>query len=262
MTMLLPPMVLSGYRLLLVLGITLYHVSRVIATSLAQGWNGNRVAGQARAWADDLVKRLHIHIHLEGRLPGRGVLVVSNHRSYLDIVVILAHIESAFLAKAELRKWPVFGYASMKGNTVFVDRSDRQSRERSRQQLSERLAQGISVVVFPEGTTHEGPGLLDFKTGIFHLAAEKEIPVVPVAVCYENPAAAWVGQDSFVPHFLKIFKNRQLRVHMVVGPVMTQANAGELKQSCRAYIETALISREPTGAEQENPESCLIPDSI
>lgn len=252
----------SGYRLFLVLRITLFHVARVITASLVQGWNGSRVADQARDWAADLVKRLNIHIHLEGRLPDRSVLVVSNHRSYLDIVVILAHIASAFLAKAELRKWPVFGYAAMKGNTVFVDRSDPKSRERSRQMLSERLDQGISVVIFPEGTTHEGPGLLEFKNGIFHLVAHKKIPVVPVAICYENRAAAWVGEDSFVPHFLKIFQNTPLKVQMTVGPMITQTDAKELKQSCHAFIQTALAVKEGADAVQENPESCLILDSI
>ncbi|WP_027362459.1 lysophospholipid acyltransferase family protein [Desulfospira joergensenii] len=259
MTPFLPPLGLTCYRLFLVLVLTVFRMAGVIAASLVRGWSGTRVAGQASQWAEALVSRLDIDIVLEGRLPNRGVLVVSNHRSYLDIVVILSHIESTFLAKAELRKWPVFGYAAMKGNTVFVDRADPKSREISRRQLAERLDQGISVVVFPEGTTHEGPGLLEFKKGIFHMAAKKGIPVVPVAILYENRAAAWVGEDSFIPHFLKIFKNRRLKTHMTVGPVLKEDNAEDLKAACHGFIDQALASKEDKKGKPADPtKACII----
>ncbi len=235
-------------RLIRVLALTVFHVAGVVAATVFKGWDPSRVAGQAKGWAADLVNRLHIDIQMEGRFPDHGVLVVSNHRSYLDIVVILSQIESAFLAKTELRKWPVFGYAAMKGNTVFVDRSSRDSRKAARKQILDRLNQGISVVVFPEGTTSAGPGLLALKNGIFDITAEKNIPVVPVAVFYENKNAAWIDDDTFVRHFLDIFKTKPLKSHLIIGPVLTKTNAADLKASCYHFIEQALASTDNSPA--------------
>ena len=172
------------FRLLRVLVITLYHILKFSLAAVAKGWSPNLAAAHARQWAGHLVRGLSIRITLTGAVPEKGVLVVSNHRSYLDIVVILSQMDAAFLA--ELKAWPIFGYAAQKGNTVFVDRGDTESRARARQALADRISQGVSVVVFPEGTTFKGPGLLPFKNGIFHMAAERGIPVVPVTIIYKN----------------------------------------------------------------------------
>ncbi|MEH0020605.1 MAG: lysophospholipid acyltransferase family protein [Desulfobacter sp.] len=234
----------SLYRLFWVVEVTLYALIRLFFTVSARGWSGKLVASHARQWASTLVRGLDIRISLEGRIPGHGALVVSNHRSYLDIVVILSHMDAAFLAKAELRSWPVFGYAAQKGNTVFVDRSDAQSRSKARQDLADRICQDISVVVFPEGTTFKGPGLLPFKNGIFHMAAERDIPVVPVSITYGNPDAAWVGDDFFVPHFLRIFKTSPLNATLTFGPVLRDRDGNALKQKAYDNIACQLASRE------------------
>lgn len=208
----------------------------------SSGWSPDLVASRARQWAEMLVKKLDIHIEQTGNIPEDGVLVVSNHRSYLDIVVILSRMNAAFLAKKELESWPIFGPAAKRGNTVFVDRSSAESRAKARQALGERLAQKISVVVFPEGTTSAGPGILPFKNGIFHLAATKEIPVVPVAVCYKNPKAAWIGDDFFLPHFLKIFKTAPLKARLSFGPVLRITDGDTLKTAAQASVQQQLKS--------------------
>ncbi len=251
-------------RLFQVVAITVIGVVRCMYTFSRQGWSGELAAAHAGRWARTLVRRLNIHIVLYGAIPDRGVMIAANHRSYLDIVVILSHIDSAFLAKAELRKWPVFGFAAEKGNTVFVHRSDRYSRQSARRAILERLGRQISVVVFPEGTTYEGPGILPFKSGIFRTAAAGDIPVVPVAVCYDRKDAAWVGSDSFVPHFLKIFKNRHLKARLAVGPVIARSDPEILKTACRDFIEKALLTMErqgdlPAGIQDRRPKHVTPP---
>lgn len=235
------------WRLAKVLAVTLFRICRLFAAAAAKGWSPQLMARHAREWAHSLVKTLNIDITCHGSFPnqgGQGVLMVSNHRSYLDIVVILSHFESAFLAKKELRSWPVFGYAAHVGNTVFVDRSSRESRKASRQALLERLDQGISVVIFPEGTTHGGPGLLPFKKGIFHMVAEQDIPVVPVGVFYKDRSAAWIGDDFFVPHFLRIFSKPRLAADLTIGPVIQNLPGEKLEQTCHQFIENALAAKE------------------
>lgn len=237
-------LVLPLYRLIAVLLITVFCVCRLIVACLIKGWTPQRVSHHASCWASVLVRHLNIDVTVNGTVPENGVMIVANHRSYLDIVVILSQVQAAFLAKQELRSWPVFGYAAMKGNTVFVDRSSRTSRETSRHELLKRLQQGICVVVFPEGTTSEGPGLLDFHKGVFHLAAQQGVHTVPAAVCYENREAAWIGDDTFVPHFLRIFRNRRLNADLTFGPVFSEQPADILREDCHRTIHDALLRRE------------------
>ena len=234
----------SLYRLFWVIEVTLFSILRFAVAVSGSGWTANLAAAHARRWAATLTRGLDIRVTLQGRPPDQGALVVSNHRSYLDIVVILSHTDAAFLAKAELKNWPVFGYAAQKGNTVFVDRSSPESRSMARQALADRIDDGVSVVVFPEGTTTAGPGLLPFKNGIFHMAAQKGIPVVPVSVVYENPEAPWTGDDFFVPHFLKIFKTGPLRATLTVGPALTDMDGESLKAAAHAHISGQLAALE------------------
>ncbi|WDP91684.1 MAG: 1-acyl-sn-glycerol-3-phosphate acyltransferase [Desulfobacter sp.] len=229
----------SLYRLFWVVEVTLYSVFKLGMASPSK-WQPGLAARHARRWAAALVRGLDIHIRVKGRVPGQGMLVVANHRSYLDIVVILSQMEAAFLAKAELKTWPVFGYAAQKGNTVFVERGDAASRARARQALADRIHDGVTVVIFPEGTTTAGPGLLPFKNGIFNTAAQQGIPVVPVAVTYDNPEAAWIGNDFFIPHFIRIFKSSPLKARLTFGPVLEEADGGSLKSAAHSYIEGRL----------------------
>jgi 1-acyl-sn-glycerol-3-phosphate acyltransferase len=232
----------SFCKLFMVIEITMSSLLRLAVAVSSSGWSPGLVASRARQWAATLVKKLDIHIEQIGNIPEGAALVVSNHRSYLDIIVILSRMNAAFLAKKELESWPIFGLAAKRGNTVFVDRSSAESRATARQALGERLAQGISVVVFPEGTTSAGPGILPFKKGIFHLAAEKKIPVVPVAVCYEDPKAAWTGNDFFLPHFLEIFKTAPLKARLSFGPVLRITDGTTLTAAAQAGVQQQLKS--------------------
>jgi len=234
----------SLYRLFWVVEVTLLGIARLTFAIRASGWRPALPAAHARRWAQTLVNGLDIRVSMEGCFPEGGMLVVSNHRSYLDIVVILAQVEAAFLAKAELKGWPIFGRAARAGNTVFVDRSSPESRNKARKSLAKRICQGISVVVFPEGTTSKGPGVLSFKGGIFHMAAGKDIPILPVSIVYDNPDAAWIGNDFFVPHFLGIFKKTPLRARLTVGPVLTGKDGEALRSQAFGHVASQLESAE------------------
>jgi 1-acyl-sn-glycerol-3-phosphate acyltransferase len=230
------------YKLSMVIVMTISSLWQLAEAVSSSGWSPELVASRARQWAGMLVKNLDIHIEQTGEIPADGALVVSNHRSYLDIVIILAHLDAAFLAKKELASWPIFGRAAKRGNTVFVDRSSAESRANARQAIGEKLAQGISVVVFPEGTTSAGPGILPFKKGIFHLAALNNIPVVPAAICYENPKAAWIGDDFFLPHFLETFKTAPLKARLNFGPALGTADGDALKTKAQERVQQQLKS--------------------
>ncbi len=227
-------------RLLLLLVITLIHILRLIVKCSIQGFTSYHAAYSTREWCRDLIKNLNIYVDMAGNIPSQSVLFVSNHRSYIDIAVIGQYFPCTFLAKKELASWPILGWAATLARVIFVDRNDRESRKLSRKQLSTTLKQGISIIVFPEGTSYAGPGILNFRPGTFELAAENNIAVVPVSIEYEDSNDAWVGDETFVRHFIHTFSKKAINVAITFGPAIT---GNELLQPSYEWIKNTLLHR-------------------
>ncbi|MBF0429720.1 MAG: 1-acyl-sn-glycerol-3-phosphate acyltransferase [Fibrobacteria bacterium] len=122
-------------------------------------------------------------------------LVLSNHQSFLDIIIILTHIRLiAFVAKMEIKKWPVFGFAMKQMHCIFVDRSDPESRKLVGPAMEINIRKKISYCVYPEGTRSSKGRLLPFKPGIFKIAYSNNISILPVSIC-----DSWkiLSKDSF-----------------------------------------------------------------
>ncbi|MGN6150328.1 MAG: lysophospholipid acyltransferase family protein [Rhizomicrobium sp.] len=151
----------------------------------------------------------------------RGVLMVANHTSYLDILALGGIARVSFVAKSEVASWPLFGTFARLQRTVFVERERRSKTGESRDQIRERLLEGDALVLFPEGTSNDGNRVLPFKSALMG-AAESQIgtdasgkpvyvPVQPVSITYtglhgipmgrENrPLYAWYGDMELVDH--------------------------------------------------------------
>lgn len=179
---------------------------------------------------------LNIHIVHEGPVPVGAAIIMANHRSYLDVVMIPSKTAVVFVAKASVRKWPIVGWGGDGMKTIWVDRSDPESRKNTRRRIMERLSQGLSVIIFPEGTTHVGPDVLAFKPGMFHVVAGTSVPIVPVAIEYRNANMAWVGQDRFVPHFLREFGARRTEVKVGFGTPITHHDGTVLCDEVHGWI--------------------------
>jgi len=151
---------------------------------------------------------LGIRSRVEGRPPERG-LIVANHLSYLDVLILSAATPCFFVAKAEIDRWPVFGQLARAGGTMFVDRSSRASAERVTAEVEERLKGTVPVLFFPEGTSTDGSQLLRFHSRLFTPAVEAGIPVTAASLRYvpEDGSAerelCWFGDDVFLPHLWK-----------------------------------------------------------
>ncbi|RJO63488.1 MAG: 1-acyl-sn-glycerol-3-phosphate acyltransferase [Myxococcales bacterium] len=231
-------------RMFLFLFLTLAYAAWVVCLSLVGKADSRHVARLAQRWAARLIEGMGIRLEVEGVPPPDGALLVANHRSYIDIVAVLSQVPCTMLAKAEVGRWPFIGWAARLGNTVFVSRDDRTSRKLARASIAELMRQGLSTVVFPEGTTSAGPGCLPFRPGVFHLAAENGIPVVPVAIEYADPEDCWVGDDTFIRHFFDRFGRRSLSVRVGFGPVLRPSEATILKESAERWVAENL--RKPT----------------
>ena len=188
-----------------------------------------------------LVRLLGLRVERSGRLPRGLCVVVANHRSYVDIPLMMSQTPSTFLAKSEIARWPLFGAAARLCGTVFVERDDRGSRKRALEHLGGLLDGGERIIVFPEGTTSTGPGCLPFRPGVFRLAAAKGIAVVPVAIAYRDARDAWVDDASFVGHFLERFDERRMRVVVAIGPPLFADDAEALKQAAEQWISERLM---------------------
>jgi len=216
-----------------------------------------RAKGTFSRLATMLLRLLGVVIERQGAPPPGLCVVVANHRSYVDIPLLMSAAPSVFLAKTEIAAWPLFGTSARLSRTVFVDRDDRDSRNRALAELGARLDQGERIAVFPEGTTTTGPGCLPFRTGAFRLAAARGLPVVPIAICYRDRRDAWVDDASFVGHFLDRFREPNMVVTLAIGPELRGADASMLKDRAERWILQRLA-----GADGARSVGCAAADGF
>ncbi|MCS6898500.1 MAG: lysophospholipid acyltransferase family protein [Myxococcales bacterium] len=173
--------------------------------------------GRARSLQEQLRKLMEIHgiqTSVEGVPPDGPSVVVCNHLSYLDPVIVGSLLPCAPIAKEELGGWPGFGSAARSFGVIFVRRGDPWSGARALLRAARVLRQGVSVLAFPEGTTTSGEVVLRFRWGVFGLARRLGVPVVPVRLDFEDTTLAWVGRQLFLPHYLRTAARPTSRVRV------------------------------------------------
>lgn len=174
-------------------------------------------------WLQVFSKILSLDIHIEGRAVEDSALIISNHVSWLDIIVLGQHLPGYFVAKNDILAWPVIGYLSKRVGTVFVRRGDKQAIHRTTEQMSWLLKQNSKVFVFPEGTTSEGSTVLPFHSSLLQPGLLTKSAIQPVALRYSgeaNAQAPFVGDDAFIPHLLKMLKLRNIEVSIKILPAL------------------------------------------
>ena len=173
------------------------------------------------------LRRLKIGVEIQGRFPSRGLLV-ANHLSYLDILVLSGLAPCVFVAKKEVRSWPIFGLMARMAGTVFIDRSRSADARRGNDQMLEVLSAGAVVVLFAEGTSSNGATVLPFRPALFEGAVQAGQPIAPAHLSYkvadgsvENDVCYW-GSATFLPHLLRLLSRKGLRASVrFAGAVRT-----------------------------------------
>jgi 1-acyl-sn-glycerol-3-phosphate acyltransferase len=158
-----------------------------------------------------------IHIRTIGQpVTGEGVLMVANHTSWADIIIFSAVAPLSFVSKAEVGRWPLFGTLARLQRTVFVERTRRSATAEIRDEIRDRLLAGDTLLLFPEGTSHDGNRVLPFKSALLGaaeavLANGQHVKVQPVSAAFTGlhglplgretrPLFAWYGDMEMVPH--------------------------------------------------------------
>ena len=175
-------------------------------------------------------------------------MVVANHVSWLDIFVINAVHPCRFVAKSEIRSWPVLGWLPDKAGTVFIARGNRRDLRHIFKGLVTRLEQGERVAFFPEGTTAAQGNLLPFHANLFEAAIDANACVLPCALRYVDAAGAlhhsvdYIDDMSFAESMVGILSGGPVRAQLAwLAPIdATGAHRRELAQVTHQAIATAL----------------------
>ena len=227
------------YRLVGFLTLTSICIIRILVHGVFNSKDIEHAIHLRRHLAVQLVRFLNVKCEVSGTIPTNGILGVTNHRSYLDSICIFQHLDACPVVKAEVAKWPIIGFGLRHSGTVFVDRESKESRRQTRQQIAEFVKQGISTIVFVEGTTYVGPQLGEFRPGTFMTAVEGRFEVTPIAIEFEKQDVAWVGKDTFIPHFIEIFgKYKEIRVKVAFGKPIVSTEWEQLRDDCRSWVES------------------------
>ncbi|CAM3753820.1 lysophospholipid acyltransferase family protein [Parendozoicomonas haliclonae] len=173
-------------------------------------------------WLGLLCKTMGVKIHKRGGPWTGTTLMVCNHISWLDIPILATSLPFHFLAKSEIRKWPIIGWLAAVTGTLFIRRGSGDSRSITRQ-LSCYLSLGNSILFFPEGTTSDGNRVLPFHSRLFESAITSDVVIQPITLAYceagrPHPRAPFIGDDSLVPHIWQMLGEKQIHIHLVYHP--------------------------------------------
>jgi 1-acyl-sn-glycerol-3-phosphate acyltransferase len=196
-----------------------------------------------RGLARAVLAALDVEHSSTGKIPQRSALLVANHVSWLDVIVILAHAPARLLAKREVRGWPLIGRLAATLGTVFVDRSKPKSLPATVARIRSTIAGGGVVAVFPEGTTWCGRMGGTFRPAMFQAAIDAGVPVVPVRLAFAQAGvvttvAAFIGNETLLASLRRVVAARDLsvslRAHPQLHPVACELRAHPRRVLARA----------------------------
>jgi 1-acyl-sn-glycerol-3-phosphate acyltransferase len=208
------------------------------------------------------LKTLNIEIEVEGReklqaLHKSSYLLVSNHSSYTDILVLSSLENLVFITSVEMGNNPVLGDITRLGGCLYTDRKKPVSLPKEIQRFSATISEGFKVVLFPEGTSTDARSIKDFRASLFQVAIGARATILPVCISYQSvdgqpfgdnnrDTICWYGDMDFVPHFIGLL-NHQIGVRVtILDPIPFDPNLSRAELSDRtreALLKTYHIDR-------------------
>lgn len=204
--------------------------------------------GLINQWMRVLCKIIGLRITVTGTPPKQPSLLAANHISWHDIAVLQSLIATGFIAKYEIRGWPLIGWLAHRANTLFIRRGHRDSAQQIKRAMQPRFANCQNIMIFPEGTTSDGSTVLPFRSRLFEAATELHIPIQPVAIHYEGKhrncqQLAFIDDESFLTHLWKTLDEPYIDVQVHFCPLIHTNNGHnrrELGKQAEESVATAL----------------------
>jgi len=198
-----------------------------------------------KLWARGLLQVFGVRRQLaSGRAAPstRARLVVANHRSPIDIILMLEHFGGCVLSHQGVAGWPILGAAARQAGTIFVDRSDRHSGAKAIRAIRRRLQEGRTVIVFPEGTTFRGDEVRPFLGGAFAAVRGLDAEILPVGIAYDSGSE--FVDESFGRYLGRMAQRSATRVALCIGEPYgagpnREAMGRELQTEVRALVGRA-----------------------
>lgn len=184
--------------------------------------------GCRRRWARGLLRILGVRVAVVGCRPAAPYLLAANHLGYLDVLVLAAELPVRFVAKSEVRRWPVWGPLAAWTGTLFLDRERPRDAHRVATAVERTLAMGEAVSIFAEGTSSPGDAVLPYRPALFEGAVACGAPVVPAALGYRIPddpgsvrdKVCWWGEMEFAPHLLGLAGLPAIHATLAMGAAL------------------------------------------
>lgn len=184
---------------------------------------------------------------------GKSILFVSNHTSFLDILLLGHRLKTNFIAKKEVGQWPLIGWITIAIGTICIERNPKGTRE-GLNKLIKGLESGRNYILFPEGTTGPGNNALPFKSSFFNVAEELNLTIQPIAITYthingraltptEREAFSWTGDKTLISGLYELFYNKHIRVDIkFLEPVSSEKNRDRkiLAKLCESAVSKAI----------------------
>lgn len=253
---------------------TIFKLARFLTITLLaladHFWNVRRKGGTLEGrvdwchrWAFRYLDLLGVELKRKGLPPKEGILVC-NHLSYLDIIVLAATRRQVFLSKREVRNWPIIGALAQCAGTLFINRERRGDVAKLQDAFGEVIGAGHSITLFPEGTSSDGSKILPFYSSLLEPAAKSNWPVTPAWIGYRldegsvaDEVCYWRDM-TFLPHFLKLLSKKRIYATVAFGsPLVAGLDRKEMAVELRREVEG--LRRAQVGGEED---ACALADEL
>ena len=226
-------------------------IGLIVASVVLPLFNNLHKRSIIKWWCGGLLRAFHIQVRTFGCLPSantQGVMFVANHVSWADIHALNSLIPLRFVAKSDIKNWPIFGYLVTKANTLFIDRSKRQQAGRIVETVLDSLKAGDNLCYFPEGTTSDGTHMLPFKSSVLQAAISANTRIWPVAIKYVNAddsintEMAYAGETSMIQSMKTVIaqKNALVELHFLTPMQAAGRDRRELTDAAFNAIKAKL----------------------
>ena len=205
-------------------------------------------AEKIRLWFKKILDIVDVKLVVKGKVKEGNYLIISNHSSWLDIVILGSIFQTTFLSKIEISRWPVLGKITTAVDMLFIDRGAKNAANKAVQDISQYIQNNRNVTIFPEGTSSGGKGLLNFKPRLFASCIEANCPVQCVTIRYPfkgermHPTVPFVRKNSLFLNILKVlFRNDIIAEVSIVDFVDTEnKNRKDISKECYEIVKNNL----------------------
>jgi 1-acyl-sn-glycerol-3-phosphate acyltransferase len=239
------------FKIIAFLVVTIAHYSVIVMGNLLSPFGFDKIGWSAKIrkrWGRAVCKVIGIKVIVKGTPPKPPFFLVSNHLSYIDVWVLFSQLKCTFIAKSDVRSWPIIGFVLASSGIMFVNRNQRSDVKRVNDEISDNLTENQGIVLFPEGTTSPGDDILPFKSSLLQYPAVNNLPVSSSHIRYESPdpdntardRLCWWDDTPFFKHLFYAFVMKEFTATITfLDETIVDSNRKVLSEQAEAKIRAS-----------------------